>query len=724
MANPFKAYNISGMSESIVKSVYSRLKEKAYTLEQVGVEFSLSENDAERLLGWLSSLDRELDSECEYKLIEKVPLNGEIVYRLFDPKTINPDMFRDYDYRSPSKGSLDFSYKRLFFMTLAWISMALDRAKEIDSDNRKVLVGRDCRKTAPESIEAVLVAIEQCGLEAIYVGEKPNCVASYSWATRKHAPLLGIFLTASHTKASDVMGAKITILGKHNELVSITPYEIRTVSRKKMEDVVLDSACLGLISSKNSARVIDHVEDSYYRMAKVVGLVCSSLFKAGVNKSAYDLSTDLCNADNILNMVESYEKEIVDMDAKPFKGLRVVVEGSHTPSGVLAGEVYRSLGADVTILHEDVWELEGQHKADPSILENLFDLMDYMKESKADFGLAFDLDGDRGAIVVPTKDVDPETNRRFRMIPPDNLMQATLTFFNERGYGVDALGKVAVVRDVLSSKGVDVKAMQLRYEPYQTDAGYVYLKAKVRALKDKGYVVPIYAERSGHAWTHVTGVLEDPIVFSLFFVIMGLEYKSDEGDNFFEGVLDKTLVHYKQSTRFQPLFADSFLEELSKKPGNVVGWKPGNGGVPSILITMGRHEGIRRLMNDFKPGSGFDTPVGKLTVTDFNTFYDDEAKINRFADIRFELNGKDAGSFVFRASSNDPTWVCSFETPLWEGEASDSKEVLDRYDSVGGLVLDYLERKELAKVSGEGFTYSNKVDAEKTLLRYRLLLKK
>ncbi|MBT4698295.1 hypothetical protein HOB76_08525, partial [Candidatus Woesearchaeota archaeon] len=67
MANPFKAYNISGMSESIVKSVYSRLKEKAYTLEQVGVEFSLSENDAERLLGWLSSLDRELDSECEYK---------------------------------------------------------------------------------------------------------------------------------------------------------------------------------------------------------------------------------------------------------------------------------------------------------------------------------------------------------------------------------------------------------------------------------------------------------------------------------------------------------------------------------------------------------------------------------------------------------------------------------------------------------------------------------
>ncbi|MCM8792825.1 MAG: hypothetical protein NC826_06805, partial [Candidatus Omnitrophica bacterium] len=357
-----------------------------------------------------------------------------------------------------------------------------------------------------------------------------------------------------------------------------------------------------------------------------------------------------------------------------------------------------------------------------SIVENLAELMAEMKTTKAHLGITFDLDGDRGAVVIPVPNKDSITKDNFTILPPDNLMQVLLPFLNVSGYSVKERGKVGVVRDVLSTKGVDKKAEELGYESYQTDAGYVFLKAKVKALKENGYTIPIYSERSGHTWTQVTGAFEDPIIVSLFFNIIVSEHLQKNPTAPYPAleVYKKNSIPYKQSTRFQPLFGKPFLRQLSDDPENKSGWRFGQTPIPMEIVSLGRHRAIEQLKGQFQKGKEFKTPVGRLTVSEFNFYFDPEIKANRFADIRFSLDGKDAGSFVFRASSNEPTWVCSFETPLWEGETFEAESVFLRYISVGGLVLDFLETSGIASVT-EG-NYPNKSDAEETLNKFRELM--
>jgi len=706
---------------TLKKQLYSKIIDegKVYTVKEVSDELGIEESRAERTLDFLSSIDREIEQNGEFKGIEKVIVNGEAIYRQLGPSLINNDIFRDYDYRSPTQGSIDFSPKRTFFMVLTWVSMALEKAESLGIDNKKVVIARDCRKTSPEVLEAMIKAVEHTGLQAIYVGENPNVAATYAWSVRKHNPLMGMFFTASHVRVEDVAGFKVSILGKSGVLESLTTSEIKVVSRQRLDEILTDTNRLGLIQSEPVLRVADNdVESSYVDMATTVGLVAANVLR---EVSLYDLAVALEKAgDNILDVLGQY-KEIISQDNKPLVGLRVVIEASHTPSGKIAAAVYRELGAEVVVLHEDVHELTGQHKADPSIIDNLTDLMDIMQEDDAHFGLAFDLDGDRGAIVVPVQEEDSVTLRNFTVLPSDNLMQALMPFYNQRGYNAEELGNIAVVRDVISTKAVDHKAEAVGYESYQTDSGYVFLKAQARELKEQGYVIPMYAERAGHSWTHVTGEFEDPIVVSLFFAIMGQEYIADhaESEHPFIEVFTKNTIPYRQSTRFQPLFTEELLQRLSDSPKNTTDWQYGDGKPPMQIIAMGKHKIIDELKDIFKVGKSFDTPAGQLTVTEFNYYFDPEAGINRFADIKFSLDGQDAGSFVFRASSNDPTWVCSFETPVWEDEAINSSSVDLRYDSVGGLVLDVLEKYEFARVAGEGFEYTNKTDAETTLLRYR-----
>lgn len=711
--------------KQILERLYTQMKNNArvYTIREAAEENGISEADAVSLLEWLRSLDREIEPDGEFRGIEKVVKGLRVVYQWLNPDSINPDIFRDYDYRSPTRGGFDFSPKRVFFITLAWASMSMEKRDALGIDNDRVVIARDCRKTPKEVIEAMIKAIEYSGLQAIFVGEKYNCAASYAWAVRKHAPLMGIFLTASHVKAEDVMGAKVSIRGRSGELESLTTKEIKEASRRRLDEILRDPNYLGLIRGQHIEGIADDdVEPTYVQMATTVGLVASDSFKQGLEQrpSLYDLAVSLEKAGDILMELDRY-KGIVDEQAKPLKGLRFVIEAAHTPSGKLARDVYEALGAEVIVLNEEILELTGQHKADPSIIDNLNELMDKIQETGAHLGLAFDLDGDRGAIVIPTQQVDSVTGKRFSVLPPDNLMQALLPFFDRRGYSVGERGRVAVVRDVLSTKGVDEKAQQLGYETFQTDAGYVYLKAKVRPLKEDGYTVPIYAERSGHAWTHATGAFEDPIVVLLFFGIMGMEFMRDHPGPLysFSEAFQNNTIPYKQSTRFQPLFGEQLLRELSSDSGNDTGWTVDKGKPPMKIISMGRHRAIERLREVFQPRVRFNTPVGELVVGEFNFYFDEEAGINRYADIRFTLDGQDAGSFVFRASSNDPTWVCSFEIPLWPGETFGSETVQKRYDSVGGVVLDYLEKGGLARVAGEGFDYNNKADAEGTLRRYR-----
>jgi len=89
---------------------------------------------------------------------------------------------------------------------------------------------------------------------------------------------------------------------------------------------------------------------------------------------------------------------------------KVVIDCGNGASGCIAPKLYSELGCNVINLYTEVDGNFPNHHPDPGKPENLTDLIEKVKETNADMGLAFDGDGDRvglvtdiGEIVFPDK---------------------------------------------------------------------------------------------------------------------------------------------------------------------------------------------------------------------------------------------------------------------------------------------------------------------------------
>ena len=90
--------------------------------------------------------------------------------------------------------------------------------------------------------------------------------------------------------------------------------------------------------------------------------------------------------------------------------LKVVIDCGNGVSGCVAPRLYSELGCDVINLYTEIDGNFPNHHPDPGKPENLIDLIEKVKDTNADLGLAFDGDGDRvglvsadGEIVFPDK---------------------------------------------------------------------------------------------------------------------------------------------------------------------------------------------------------------------------------------------------------------------------------------------------------------------------------
>ena len=90
--------------------------------------------------------------------------------------------------------------------------------------------------------------------------------------------------------------------------------------------------------------------------------------------------------------------------------LKVVIDCGNGASGCVAPRLYSELGCDVINLYTEIDGNFPNHHPDPGKPENLIDLIEKVKDTNADLGLAFDGDGDRvglvsadGQIVFPDK---------------------------------------------------------------------------------------------------------------------------------------------------------------------------------------------------------------------------------------------------------------------------------------------------------------------------------
>ena len=79
--------------------------------------------------------------------------------------------------------------------------------------------------------------------------------------------------------------------------------------------------------------------------------------------------------------------------------LKVVIDCGNGTAGLVAGTLYRSIGAEVIELFSEADGHFPNHHPDPTVPENLEPLIACVKEQNADLGLAFDGDADRiGAV--------------------------------------------------------------------------------------------------------------------------------------------------------------------------------------------------------------------------------------------------------------------------------------------------------------------------------------
>jgi len=663
-----------------------------------GASDSLYEiEDAESLV----PLETEVDAyirrlQTKYKVISK---SDEILVS---------KMARDYDYRSRGEANQPPPTPRVwYYWGLVWGRMALERAKESGVSERNFVLARDTRKVEPELVESLAAGLADAGLTVTYVAQTaPNCATTYAWAMQQFNPLGGVFLTSSHVTSEpeiQIRGAKVSVRNKAGKLSSLTTSEIKRESSKLIKGLIDNpSSVAEFQAAKRGSIEVEDIDRNSIRMNALVGRV-AAIGNDDINIAS--LSEDFAKS-KALEVLDSWEKK-VSAD-QPLKGLRIVVDGANTPSGALAAASLRELGAEVDLINGNVKALQGKHKADPSKPENLRQLQQRMTDSKTEIGLSFDLDGDRGAVVIR------KPSGEFLVLPPDNMMAVMIPFLQSRGgYGSSKIKKVAYVRDTLSTDLVDAIARENGAESYQTDAGYVFLKKLAGFLRGEGYRIPAQGERSGHAWLEVTGEYENPIAVSILFLIQGLEAnKGKSSETPFYDLVTPVMGRIKQSLRFAPPFQEDFLKRLEQKFGQEIGWEyvPGKD-IDQRIIAQGRHWTIQRAMEHFAVGRTFSTVAGNLTVDRILT-EDDDARSDdglfRFMDIQFkDASGKSAGRFVLRASANDPTYVTAYETRVREGETSEDASVLARYQAVGGLVMQFLEKEKFAhidspKVKDEG----------------------
>jgi phosphomannomutase/phosphoglucomutase len=79
--------------------------------------------------------------------------------------------------------------------------------------------------------------------------------------------------------------------------------------------------------------------------------------------------------------------------------VKVAIDGGNGTAGPIASTLLRNLGCDVTELYCDMDGRFPNHHPDPTVPENLKDLLDTVTREDAEVGLAYDGDGDRLGVI-------------------------------------------------------------------------------------------------------------------------------------------------------------------------------------------------------------------------------------------------------------------------------------------------------------------------------------
>tara|TARA_B100001057_G_scaffold77183_2_gene71984 strand:- start:10168 stop:11532 length:1365 start_codon:yes stop_codon:yes gene_type:complete len=176
-----------------------------------------------------------------------------------------------------------------------------------------------------------------------------------------------------------------------------------------------------------------------------------------------------------LDIKDDYIKE-VKKNLTIKKGTKIVIDCGNGAAGCIAPKLYKELGCDVIELFSDVDGNFPNHHPDPGKIENLYHLIDEIKKTNAELGLAFDGDGDRVGLV---------TNEGEIVFPDKILMMLSEDIlFSKKG---------SIIFDVKCSNSLPKIIKKNGGNPIMSPTGHFHIKNAI-----KKYNPLLAGEMSGH----------------------------------------------------------------------------------------------------------------------------------------------------------------------------------------------------------------------------------
>lgn len=284
------------------------------------------------------------------------------------------------------------------------------------NEARSITVGRDCRLTSEAYSQKLIEGLLATGCDVTDIGVCPTPVFYFSIQQLKKDG--GVMLTASHNPP-EYNGFKL---------------------------------CLGLDSI--------HGED----IKTILALIEDENFTEGRGR----LSSAA--------MIPTYIDYVVNNISLP-RPLRVGIDAGNGTAGVVTVPIMKRLGCEV---HDIYCDMDGHfpnHEADPTVVENMQDLIALVRKEGLDLGIGFDGDGDRLGVV----------DERGRIIYGDKLM-------------------IIFAREILSRKPgatfiSEVKCSKTLYDDIEKNGGRAIMWRTGHSLikkKMKEEKAELAGEMSGH----------------------------------------------------------------------------------------------------------------------------------------------------------------------------------------------------------------------------------
>lgn len=177
-------------------------------------------------------------------------------------------------------------------------------------------------------------------------------------------------------------------------------------------------------------------------------------------------------------LLPAYREAIVTRNTPLARPLKVVVDCGNGVTSLIAIETLRQLGATVVPLFAESDGRFPNHHPDPTVVENLHDLIQAVVREKAELGIAFDGDGDRIGAV----------DEAGTPIFGDQLL---VLFGRDLAHRMP--GRHAVIFDVKCSEVLPQMLAKAGLEPVMWKTGHSLIKQKMKDLH-----APLAGEMSGH----------------------------------------------------------------------------------------------------------------------------------------------------------------------------------------------------------------------------------